>query len=239
MLVTHTCNPSYSGGRDQEDLSSKPPWTVVHKTLFFLFFCGTGAWTQGFHLESPHQPSFLWYGFFNIGSRELIAQAGFKLWSSSSLPPKKLWLQVWANGAWCKTLSWKCPTQYRAGRIAQVAEYLPANMRPEFKPQSHQKKKKKKKKRARKSSSLLWPCLLAHISMFWQWNENVLKAGHWWLTPCNPSDSRGRDQEDHRLKSAWSNSSLRPYLEKPLHKKGLAEWLKVKALSSNHSTAKK
>jgi hypothetical protein len=23
-LVAHTCNPSYSGGRDQEDLGSKP-----------------------------------------------------------------------------------------------------------------------------------------------------------------------------------------------------------------------
>jgi hypothetical protein len=23
-LVAHACNPSYSGGRDQEDLSSKP-----------------------------------------------------------------------------------------------------------------------------------------------------------------------------------------------------------------------
>jgi hypothetical protein len=24
--VIHTCNPSYSGGRDQEDHSSKPAW---------------------------------------------------------------------------------------------------------------------------------------------------------------------------------------------------------------------
>jgi hypothetical protein len=24
--VTHACNPSYSGGRDQEDRSSKPAW---------------------------------------------------------------------------------------------------------------------------------------------------------------------------------------------------------------------
>jgi hypothetical protein len=32
---------------------------------------------------------------------------------------------------------------------------------------------------------------------------------------------------------------LRPYLEKSLHKEGLVEWLKVKALSSNPSTAKK
>jgi hypothetical protein len=25
-LVAHSCNPSYSGGRDQEDHSSKPAW---------------------------------------------------------------------------------------------------------------------------------------------------------------------------------------------------------------------
>jgi hypothetical protein len=30
-----------------------------------------------------------------------------------------------------------------------------------------------------------------------------------------------------------------PYLEKTLHKKRLVEWLKVKALSSSSSTAKK
>jgi hypothetical protein len=36
-----------------------------------------------------------------------------------------------------------------------------------------------------------------------------------------------------------ANSSLRPYLEKTHHKKGLAEWLKVKALSSSSKTKKK
>jgi hypothetical protein len=49
---------------------------------------------------------------------------------------------------------------------------------------------------------------------------------------CNPSYSGGRDQEDRGSKPAW------PYLEKPLHKKGLVEWLKVKALSSSPSIAK-
>jgi hypothetical protein len=29
----HACNPSYSGGRDQEDHSSKPAWQIVHETL--------------------------------------------------------------------------------------------------------------------------------------------------------------------------------------------------------------
>jgi hypothetical protein len=32
---------------------------------------------------------------------------------------------------------------------------------------------------------------------------------------------------------------VRPYLENTLHQKGLVEWLKVKALSSSPSTAKK
>jgi hypothetical protein len=31
--VAHACNPSYSGGRDQEECSSKPPWQIVHETL--------------------------------------------------------------------------------------------------------------------------------------------------------------------------------------------------------------
>jgi hypothetical protein len=31
--VAHTCNPSYSGGRDQEDHSSKPARKIVLKTL--------------------------------------------------------------------------------------------------------------------------------------------------------------------------------------------------------------
>jgi hypothetical protein len=37
---------------------------------------------------------------------------------------------------------------------------------------------------------------------------------------CNPSYSDGRDQEDHGSKPAQANSSVRPYLEKALHKKG-------------------
>jgi hypothetical protein len=41
------------------------------------------------------------------------------------------------------------------------------------------------------------------------------------------------------LKPAWANSSSRSYLEKTHQKKGLVEWLEVKALSSNPSTAKK
>jgi hypothetical protein len=56
---------------------------------------------------------------------------------------------------------------------------------------------------------------------------------------CNPSYSGGRDQEDLSSKPAQGNSSVRPYLEKTHHKKGLVEWLKVKALSSSPSTENK
>jgi hypothetical protein len=30
----------------------------------------------------------------------------------------------------CETLSQKCPAQKRSGRVAQVVEHLPTNMRP-------------------------------------------------------------------------------------------------------------
>jgi hypothetical protein len=36
---------------------------------------------------------------------------------------------------------------------------------------------------------------------------------------CNPSYLGGRDQEDHRSKQAWANSSQNPV-------SGLGEWLK-------------
>jgi hypothetical protein len=41
------------------------------------------------------------------------------------------------------------------------------------------------------------------------------------------------------LKPVRENSTARPYLEKTFHNKGLVEWLKVQALSSNSSTTKK
>jgi hypothetical protein len=55
---------------------------------------------------------------------------------------------------------------------------------------------------------------------------------------CNPSYSGSRDQEDHGSKPAWANSSQALISKNTHHKKGLVEWLKVKALSSNPSTTK-
>jgi hypothetical protein len=56
---------------------------------------------------------------------------------------------------------------------------------------------------------------------------------------CNPSYSGGRDQEDHSSKPTQANSLQDPILKNPSQKIGLVEWLKVKALSSSPSTAKK
>jgi hypothetical protein len=56
---------------------------------------------------------------------------------------------------------------------------------------------------------------------------------------CNPSYLSGRDQEDHGSKPALANSSRDPISKKPITKKGLVKRLKVEALSSNPSTAKK
>jgi hypothetical protein len=56
---------------------------------------------------------------------------------------------------------------------------------------------------------------------------------------CNSSYSGGRVHEDRSSKPVQANSSLDPILKKTHHKKGLVEWLKVKALSLNSSTAKK
>jgi hypothetical protein len=56
---------------------------------------------------------------------------------------------------------------------------------------------------------------------------------------CNPSQSRGRSQEVLCSKPAPGKWFVRPFLEKTLHKKRLAKWLKVKVPSSSPSTTKK
>jgi hypothetical protein len=66
------------------------------------FFHGTSIWTQDLHLKPLYQPFFV-KCFFKIGFPELFAQAGFEWWSSWSLSPEKLGLQVWATSAWLRT----------------------------------------------------------------------------------------------------------------------------------------
>jgi hypothetical protein len=55
----------------------------------------------------------------------------------------------------------------------------------------------------------------------------------------NPNYSGGRNQEDCGSKPAQADNSLDPISKIPITKIGLVEWLKVKALSSRLSIAKK
>jgi hypothetical protein len=50
---------------------------LVNTCSFFFFFRGTGALTQGLHLEPIHQPYFC-EGFFEIGSHGAICPTGFE-----------------------------------------------------------------------------------------------------------------------------------------------------------------
>jgi hypothetical protein len=69
-------------------------------------------------------------------------------------------------------------------------------MRPRVQTQCCQKKKERKRKK--------------------EGNKQTNKTSRAPVTlACNPSYSGGRDQEDCDLKSAQTNSSTRPYLEKP------------------------
>jgi hypothetical protein len=53
--VTHACNPSYSGGRDQEDLYLKPDWTNsmrgVSHTIWLVEWSRCRPWVQ----PPPHK----------------------------------------------------------------------------------------------------------------------------------------------------------------------------------------
>jgi hypothetical protein len=56
---------------------------------------------------------------------------------------------------------------------------------------------------------------------------------------CNPSYSGGRDQEDHRLKPAWANSSQGPILKKPIKKRAGGVAQGVDPESQNYKQKKK
>jgi hypothetical protein len=88
----------------------------------------------------------------------------------------------------------------------------------------------------RQSVKPLWIGLLKKIS-----DTKKKKVISWALVAHtgNPSYSGRRGQEDCGLKPAWANSSRDAITKKPFTKIGLVEWLKVNALSSSPSTAKK
>jgi hypothetical protein len=41
-MVAHACNPSYLGGRKQEDHGSRPVQAKIHQTLAMTGYNGTG-----------------------------------------------------------------------------------------------------------------------------------------------------------------------------------------------------
>jgi hypothetical protein len=78
---------------------------VVRNTYFILFFFFFRHWGWTLGLRFRDSTSFfififIFYGCFWDRSSGLFAQAGFEPWSSLSLPPKYLGLQMWATGSW-------------------------------------------------------------------------------------------------------------------------------------------
>jgi hypothetical protein len=70
-----------------------------------------------------------------------------------------------------ETLSWKHPTQKRAGGVAQVVECLPGkHWNPEFEPQYW-----KKKKREKKIIITYWGCSLVEQHVLSMWKHTTTK----------------------------------------------------------------
>jgi hypothetical protein len=55
--MAHACNPSYSGGRDKEDLSSKPAWADSSRNPILKKFITQEDWwvAQGVYPEFKPQ----------------------------------------------------------------------------------------------------------------------------------------------------------------------------------------
>jgi hypothetical protein len=86
-----------SGSKERETLKSHGERTTcsLHfwQNLFFFFFAVLGFKLRAYTLSHSTGPFLSWM-FFEIESHELFAQAGFKSWSSWSLPLEWLGLQV-------------------------------------------------------------------------------------------------------------------------------------------------
>jgi hypothetical protein len=80
-MFIHLTNMTWS----EWNQTQRHTYHKIQFILLFFFFCCTGAWTQGIHLEPLCQPYFCEV-FFEIGSCELFPWTGFKLQSSWYLP---------------------------------------------------------------------------------------------------------------------------------------------------------
>jgi hypothetical protein len=76
----------------------------------------------------------------------------------------------------------------------------------------------------------------AHINMVRRYIKNRKQAGCWWLTPVILTTQEAEIRKIAVQSQPWSNSSQDSISIKLFPKKGLVQWLKVKALSSSLST---
>jgi hypothetical protein len=86
-------------------------FTSVAAFLVAFFFCSTGIWTQGIHLEPLHQPFFV-MSFSKIRFCELFAQAGFRWPVLRSILSLLYQLQSHLLCSWTRSVSNKRQTCY-------------------------------------------------------------------------------------------------------------------------------
>jgi hypothetical protein len=93
-----SCPPVFR--QDLEPSVILPVYSFAFFFSFFSFFFSVLRLELRAYTLSPSTSPFVRWAFFEIGSHELFAQAGFEPWSSWSLPTEQLGLQAWATGAW-------------------------------------------------------------------------------------------------------------------------------------------
>jgi hypothetical protein len=84
-LVAHACNPSYSGGRDQEDCSLKPAWTKFENPYLEKKASQKNGWWSGSRCRPWVQtlvPQKKNKTFFLGGGLFCFMVLGFELWAS-------------------------------------------------------------------------------------------------------------------------------------------------------------
>jgi hypothetical protein len=90
---------SFTVGKANNRVTENYNYSKFSFFLFFFFFLVVLRLELRAYTLSHSTSPFIVMDFFEIGSCELFARAGFKSWSSWSLPPEYLGLQVWVTGA--------------------------------------------------------------------------------------------------------------------------------------------
>jgi hypothetical protein len=108
----------YCGYKNLEARIMGPSWRLSTHTYYPLRLCPCPLlfdfsfifwWYWGLNSGPTHWATppalFLVMGFLREGLTNYLPGAGFEPWSSWSLPPEWLGLQVWVTGAWQKVVS--------------------------------------------------------------------------------------------------------------------------------------